>query len=191
MNPNWFYCYLVLKVDFCLIFIKVFVHTRTACLVQAAFVCRDGRLLFLVLLETRFVEARIKSVEILAVQPIGQEPQVFAEALVVDDFARSEEADRVDDVGIVTKAQDVIIGGTRLLLCRETLVQIGDGITLAGDREGVERHACRRGGVDAGGMVDKVGVHACLFDFLFAEVARQLIDDGSHHLKMVQLFGTP
>lgn len=69
-------------------------------------------------LKAILVVARIEGVEVLAVKLIGQQSQVLAEALVVYDLARSEEADRVDDVGIVTEAQDIVISGARLLLSK-------------------------------------------------------------------------
>ena len=52
----------------------------------------------------------------------------FAEALEVHDLARTQELDDVVDVGIVGKAQDVIVGHARLLLGGEVLGEVGDGI---------------------------------------------------------------
>lgn len=69
-------------------------------------------------LKAIFVVARVEGVEVLAVELIGQQSQVLAEALVVYDLARPEEADRVDDVGIITEAQDIVVSGARLLLPR-------------------------------------------------------------------------
>ena len=46
-----------------------------------------------------------------------QDVQTLAEALEVHDLARTQELDDVVDVGIVGKAQDVIVGHARLLLC--------------------------------------------------------------------------
>ena len=40
-----------------------------------------------------------------------------AEALIVHNLALAQEFDRVADVGIVDKTQDVVVGRTRLLLC--------------------------------------------------------------------------
>ena len=72
------------------------------------------------------------------------------------DLSGSQESDRVDDVRIVTEAEDIIIGRSRLLLRRHRLMQVGDRVALAGDRERVERNARGRGGVDAGRVIDKV-----------------------------------
>ena len=91
----------------------------------------DVRLLFL-LLETVFVKALVESVEVFAVELIGEQSEVLSESLIMDNLTRSEKSDRVDDIRIVAEAQDVIVGGARLLLRRHTLVQIGDGISLDG-----------------------------------------------------------
>ena len=59
----------------------------------------------------------------------------FTEALEVHDLARPQELDDVVDVGIVGKAQDVIVGHARLLLCGEVLGEVGDGIARASGLE--------------------------------------------------------
>ena len=64
-----------------------------------------------------FIKRRIASVEILSVEIILRDAQSIAEALVVNDLAGAEEFDRVADVGIVRKAQDVVVGSASLLLC--------------------------------------------------------------------------
>ena len=78
----------------------------------ALFLCAGYLLL---LFETAGVKARVKGVEILAVEPVGQQPQVLAKPLIMHDLARSEEADRVDHVGVVAEPQDIVIRRPRLL----------------------------------------------------------------------------
>lgn len=137
------------------------------------------------------IKARVERVVVLAVELVGQQPQIFAEALIMHDLSRSEESDWIDHVGIVAEAQDVVICRARLLFCREILVKIRDGIALARDRRRIERNACRRRGIDARGMIDKVGVKALLFDLVLAEIARQLIDDRADHFEVVEFFRAP
>ena len=84
------------------------------------------RLFVTAFFETFDVKARVEGIEILAVELVGQQSQVFAEALIVYDLARSQEANRVDDVGIVAEAQDVVICRPRFLFRPEILVEIGD-----------------------------------------------------------------
>ena len=62
------------------------------------------------------VEAGVDEVDILLVELFLGKPQPLAEALEVHDLARTQELDDVVDVGIVGKAQDVIVGHARLLL---------------------------------------------------------------------------
>ena len=64
-----------------------------------------------------FIKRRVIGVVILAVQAIARFIQRFSKALVMHKLALAQEADDVLDVGIVGKAQDVVIGRARLLLC--------------------------------------------------------------------------
>lgn len=62
-----------------------------------------------------FVKGRVERVEVLAVELIGQQTQILAEALIMHDLARPEETDRINDVGIIAEAQDVVVGSTCFL----------------------------------------------------------------------------
>ena len=64
----------------------------------------------------RPVKFGVEGVEILFIEPIGQQPQVLAEALVVHHLALTQEADRVLHVIVVRQTQDVVIRRARLLL---------------------------------------------------------------------------
>ena len=48
----------------------------------------------------------------------------FAEALIVDYLPLAQETYRVDDIRIIHKAEDIVIGQPRLLLCCDILMQI-------------------------------------------------------------------
>ena len=145
----------------------------------------------LLLFETAGVKARVKGVEILAVEPVGQQPQVLAEPLIMHDLARSEEADRVDHVGVVAETQDIVIRRPRLLFGGKTLVKVGDRVALGSNRERVERHSRRRYGIDARRVIDKVGVKAGFLDILLAEIPRELIYDRADHFEVVQFLRSP
>ena len=56
--------------------------------------------------------------------------QGFSEALEMYDLARSQETDRVADVGVFHHPQDVIVGAAGLLLRRQILKQIRDRVAL-------------------------------------------------------------
>ena len=71
----------------------------------------------------RFVERRVERVEVAAVQSVLQYAQTFAESLVMNKLSFAQEFDRVAHVGIVREAENVIVGQTRFLLCRESSVR--------------------------------------------------------------------
>ena len=103
------------------------------------------------------------------------------------DLARPQELDDVVDVGIVGKAQDVIVGHARLLLGGEVLGEVGDGIARDLHRRRRPRIAGGELREHAGRVVDEIGIEAGLPDLIYREVPRELVDDGADHLKMPQL----
>ena len=106
------------------------------------------------------------------------------------DLARPQELDDVVDVGIVGKAQDVIVGHARLLLGGEVLGEVGDGIARDLHRRRRPRIAGGELREHAGRVVDEIGIEAGLLDLIYREVPRELMDDGADHLKMSQLLCT-
>ena len=133
------------------------------------------------------VKARVDIIHILLIQPILSKPQPLAETLEVHDLARTQELDDVVDVGIVGKAQDVIVGHARLLLGGEVLGEVGDGIARDLHRRRRPRIAGGELREHAGRVVDEIGIEAGLLDLIYREVSRELVDDGADHLKMPQL----
>ena len=63
------------------------------------------------------VKGGIESVKILGVQIILSDAKCLAEALIVNYLALTKELDRIADIGIVNKTQNVVVGHTCLLLC--------------------------------------------------------------------------
>ena len=72
--------------------------------------------IFPFLLRPSLVERRIEGVKILAVEVVGSNTKSFAEALVMNDLTLSQKAYRVDNVGIIAKPQDIIVGCAGFLL---------------------------------------------------------------------------
>ena len=72
----------------------------------------NGSFLFKALL----IKGGIERIKVLAVQLIGQQAQILAEALIMHDLSCAQEADRIDHIGIVAIPQDIIISRARLLL---------------------------------------------------------------------------
>lgn len=114
----------------------------------------------------------------------------FAEALEVHDLTRPQELERLAHIRVVDQAQQVVVGRAGLLLCCQIFKQVGDRVALALQRRRRKRDARRGLRVDAGRMVDEVGVEAALLDLFGRQVARQLVDDRGDHLLMGELFCT-
>ena len=63
------------------------------------------------------VEAGVDIVDIFFVQPLSCEAKPLAETLKMDDLSCTQEFDDVAYVRVVGKAQDIVIGHARFLLC--------------------------------------------------------------------------
>ncbi len=116
------------------------------------------------------------------------QPQTLAEALEVDDLPLSQEADDVVDIWVITETQDIVIGEAGFLLCCQVLCKVSDDVARGLDRAGApgEARSCR--GIDAGGVVYKIGGKGRGVPYLLvSEVPGQLMDDGGYHLHMAQL----
>ena len=137
-----------------------------------------------------FVKAGVKGVKILAVQPVSQDAQPFAEALVVHHFPRPQELDGVPHVRVVGVAQDVVVGEAGFLLRCQVFVQIRNGVAGHGECLRGEGSAAGSLGIDPGGVIDEIGLQPGFFDLLRRQVAGQLVHNGAHHFKMGQLFRT-
>ena len=90
------------------------------------------------------IEGRVEGIEIFRIQVVLDHAEGFAETLEMDDFALTEEADGIGDVGIVGKAQDVVVDDARLLFGGQVLGDVGDGVALDLKRRRGEGRAPRR-----------------------------------------------
>ena len=63
------------------------------------------------------VKARVAEIKVLAVEMILYDTECFTEALEVNDLSLAQKFDRLDDVGVIDQLQNVVVGGTGLLLC--------------------------------------------------------------------------
>ena len=59
----------------------------------------------------------VECVEILLIQMLLRSSENIAESLKMHDFALTKETDDVVYVGVIGQSQNVVVGGTRLLLC--------------------------------------------------------------------------
>lgn len=113
-----------------------------------------------------------------------------AKALKMDDFTLSEETDRVTDIWVVSKPENVVVGGSSLLLSRHILMQVGDDVALGLE---ISRSKRRSGGgdwVDAGGVIDEIGVESARLDLVDRKPFGQLVKDCGYHFNVCKFIGT-
>ena len=96
----------------------------------------------------------------------------IAEALEMNYFAFAEEADRVGDVAVIAKSQDIIIGQPCFLFCRKIFGKVGNGITRGLDIRSGERLAACGCGINSRGVVNKIGGKSAVLNLLCGKVAR-------------------
>ncbi len=134
-------------------------------------------------------ERGVDGVEVGRARVVGDVAQGLAEALIVHDLPFAQEAQGREHVGVVNQADEVVVGGARLLLRGHILVQVRDGIALGLEVGGGKGRAAGGLGPDAQGVIDIVGVKALRLDVVHAKAARQLPDDRGDDLQMRQLLG--
>lgn len=134
------------------------------------------------------VKGGVAYIEILRVHLFLRQAYRFAEPLEMDDFALTQIADRIDDIGVIRKTKNVVIGGPCLLFRRHILMQIRKGIALGLVVRRRKRHTACGCSVDACGMIDKVLVKSALLDLLHGEIPRQLVYDRRDHLEVREFF---
>jgi hypothetical protein len=62
----------------------------------------------------RPIKFRIERIKIPGIQVILHDPKGFAKPLEMYDFTFPEELDRISDIGIVNKAEDIVISSPAL-----------------------------------------------------------------------------
>ena len=132
------------------------------------------------------VEFGVEGVEVPAVQFLLDDPQAFAEPLVVYDLPFSEEADGIADFRVFDETQDIVVSGPGFLLGGQIFVEIGDGIAFGLEDGGGPGHAAGCLGPERQGVVHVVGGEAGTFDLFRRQVLRELVDDGADHLHVGQ-----
>ncbi len=105
------------------------------------------------------------------------------------DLPLTQELDGLANVGVVAQTQDVVVGDACLLLGGKVLVEVGDDIALDAYIFHIERHTRGGDGVDAGGVIDKIGGKGRGSDLLLREIGGELVENGGDHLKVSELFG--
>ena len=110
--------------------------------------------------------------------------QALAKALEVYDFSLSEEAERIEQSGVIRKGHKVLVGCSGFLLCCHILVNVGDRVTGALDIGGGKGDAIGVGGEYAFGVHGEVAHKACFLYFLEGSIAHALVYHGADHFPM-------
>ena len=116
--------------------------------------------------------------------PASRQAKPLSETLEVYDFSFPQISDNGVHIGVIGKAQNVVIGRSGFLLSAHIFGQISDHITFDTDCGCRPREAGSRGRIDACRMVDKISVKSALFNLLRGQVSCQLMKNGAYHFQM-------
>lgn len=114
----------------------------------------------------------------------------FTETLEMVNFPLTEESDRISNFLVLDNTENVIVGGSRFLLCCQIFEQIRDRVTFGLELVGIEWYAACCLWPDAGGVVDVIRTKTRFLNLLRGQVAGQLMHDGRDNFPMGQLFRT-
>ncbi len=132
------------------------------------------------------VKTGVKGIEVLGIQVVLCDTEGFSEALVMDDFAGTQEFYGFADIRILDQTQDIVIGGAGFLLRSHILVQIRDDISLYLELTGIKGNTARCLRPDADSMIHVIVGEPAFLNLFHGEVTGQLVDDGGYHFQMPQ-----
>lgn len=75
-------------------------------------------------------------------------------------------------------------------LRRKIFGKVCDGVALDLNTEGTPRRTGGSGGVNAGGVIHKVGSKGGILNLAVLQIPGQLVNDGTDHFQMPQFFRT-
>ena len=105
-------------------------------------------------------------------------------------LTHAQELDGFAHIRVLHQAQNIVVGGTGLLLCRHILHQIRNGVPCHLKLRSSERESGSRLGPHANGMIYIIIRKAALFNLFHGQVPGQLMHDGRHDFQVGQLFRT-
>lgn len=114
----------------------------------------------------------------------------FPESLEMHKLPLAQEANGIPHIVVIRQPQDVVIGGACLLLCCQILCQIRDHISSRLKEAGCEGLPGSSNGVNARGVIHKIGVKAGTLDLLRCQIPCQLVYNCGNHFYMTEFFGT-
>ena len=131
------------------------------------------------------VKGGVERVIVRAGRGLGDAAQRLAEALVVHDLPLAQEAQGSEHVGVVRQADQVLIGGARLLLRGHVLAQVRDRIALGLELTGVKRNPSRRLWPDPYSMIHIIIRKSLFLNLLYRQIAGKLMNNCTNHLNMI------
>ena len=114
------------------------------------------------------VKCGICHIIIFAVQFVGNNSQSLAKSLIMHNFALTQEFNRLNYIGIVDKAKNIIVCYTCLLLGCQIFVYIGNRVTRHLNTCSTPWRAACGCRVDTCGMVNKIRSKAGILDLTFS-----------------------
>ena len=102
----------------------------------------------------------------------------------MDDLSGPEKFDDIVYIRIIGEAQDIIIGDSSLLLCRQIFCKVGDQVALHRHAGGAPGEARRSSGINTGSPVYKIGVKARSADLFLSQISGELVYNRTNHLQV-------
>ena len=102
------------------------------------------------------------------------------------DFTLTQEFDWIAYIGVIRKAQDIVIRFAGFLFCCKILEKIRNRIALGLKFTGIQRNSscCLR--PDTCCMINIIGSKSGIFNFLRGQISCQLMNNRSDNFKMSQ-----
>lgn len=123
-----------------------------------------------------------------ALQPL-ENVEAFAEALIMHDFAFTQEVQRLDDLGVGRHVHQMLVCCPRFLFGRHILDDVGDRIARDGKHAGREGDTVRIGREHAVIVQRVVARKPGVGQFLTGAATHALQDHRAEHLPMPHFFG--
>lgn len=159
---------------------------RPPCMVGVVCLCLQKPLI--VGASAGVVKFRIECIEVFAVQIFLDDAETFTKSLVMDDLTFPKETDGIADLRVFYETQNVVIRGPGFLLGSHILVNVRDRIAFGLKISGGPRRAGCCLWIECQCVIDIIFVKTVFFDFGRCEVLCQLVDYGTDHFHVSELF---
>lgn len=135
-----------------------------------------------------FVKRGVAGIEIACIHALLHHSHCLAEPLEVDNLPLPQIADGIDDIRIIRKTQDVIIGRTSLLLGCKILGEVGKRIALGLEIGHGKWHTGCRKRIDRSRVIDKILVESSLLEIRLGKSPCELVHDRGDHFHVGEFF---